>query len=218
MNPEHTMKDSGPTPNGPRWRRRKHARPSEILSAALEVFMERGFEDARLEEIARRAGCTKGTIFLYYPGKVELFKAAVREAMIPMLEAAERAFETHTGTMREALETLLRKRWVTLTSSPAAGLPAMLISDGHRFPDLIVFFHEEIWRRTHAHYTRILETGVARGEFRPMDCTQVARAAMAPLVMANLWQRSFDPVLKDQVVSDAFIDNAIEILFRGIAP
>ena len=79
----------------PRWRRRKEARPGEILRAALDIFLERGYKAARLEDIARSAGCTKGTIFLYYAGKAELFKAAVLEAMVPILESAEQSFADH---------------------------------------------------------------------------------------------------------------------------
>src|SRR5256885_11530743 len=99
------------TRTAPRWRRRKESRPGEILAAALETFVERGYESARLEDIARRAGCTKGTIFLYYESKEELFKAVIRDVMLPVIRDSEQAIEQHEGSSRDLLEKLLPFRW-----------------------------------------------------------------------------------------------------------
>jgi len=81
------MREKGRT----RWQRRKAARPAEILSAALDCFAERGFAATRLEDIAARAGVTKGTLYLYFPNKEELFKALVRQELLPNVERLEGA-------------------------------------------------------------------------------------------------------------------------------
>lgn len=207
---------SSASTRAPRWRRRKEARPSEILAAALDVFLERGYDAARLEDIAKRAGCTKGTVFLYFQGKAELFKAAVREAMIPMIKASEQDFAAHEGPIRDLLESMLRQRWEVFQRSRIAALPSMFLADGQRFPELTRFFHDEVWSRSQALFARIIEEGIRRGEFRAMDPLEVARAAMAPLLLGNLWQRSFTPVLEPGVDVDRFFEQALEILFRGI--
>src|SRR5437016_10730357 len=102
---------AGSQSQGPRWHRRKQARPSEILDAAKSEFVERGFAAARLEDIARRAGVTKGTVYLYFESKEALFKAMATQAVIPAVEASEELARTHRGSPRELVERLLRMRW-----------------------------------------------------------------------------------------------------------
>ena len=74
------------TPEQPRWERRKQERPAELLAAALELFTERGYAATRLDDVARRAGVSKGTVYLYYSSKEELFKAVILEGLVPVLE------------------------------------------------------------------------------------------------------------------------------------
>src|SRR5690349_21431284 len=87
----------------PRWHRRKEARPAEIVAAALDVFVERGFAAARLEEVARRAGVTKGTVYLYFRNKEALLKAVVRENIVPVIARGEAVAQAFTGSARELL-------------------------------------------------------------------------------------------------------------------
>src|SRR5215470_17296837 len=112
----------------PRWRRRKDTRPAEILAAAQEIFGERGYDATRLEDVGSRAGCTKGTVFLYYESKAELFKAAVREAMLPQLRETEKLVDEHRGSARELLEALLRMRWDHMERTRLSGLVRLLLT------------------------------------------------------------------------------------------
>ena len=201
----------------PRWRRRKAARPAEILTAALDSFVEHGYEASRLEDIARRAGCTKGTIFLYYPSKAELFKSAVREAMGPLLLAAEQTVEGHRGGARQLLEALLRQRWQAMTHTRLSGIPKLMFAEGAKFPELARFYHDEIIERGHALLTRVLELGVERGEFRALDAANIARVAIAPILLAAVWRHSFAAVVERQVAPEPFFETALQLLFRGIA-
>lgn len=214
--------NENPTPSSPeaahapRWRRRKEARPSEILAAALDIFLERGYDATRLEDIAKRAGCTKGTVFLYFQGKADLFKAAVREAMLPMIKASEQDFATHEGPIRDLLESMMRQRWEVFQRSRIAGLPSMFLADGARFPELTRFFHDEVWSRSQSLFARVIEEGIRRGEFRPMEPLEASRSFMAPLLLGNLWKKSFTPVLDPGVDVDRFFEQALDIFFRGI--
>lgn len=202
----------------PRWRRRKADRPSEIMSAALQEFLAHGYEATRLEDVARRAGCTKGTIFLYFPGKAELFKTAVREALFPILQSAEQDFSiSFEGSMRELLERLLRTRWSLIQNSGSVALGGMILANGGRFPDIARFYHDEVLSRSHALYTRILEMGVARGEFRPLDAPEVARVVMAPLLLGMVWRQSFNTEALPPFDGPALIEAQMDQFFRGIA-
>lgn len=201
----------------PRWRRRKETRPGEILASALESFVERGYESTRLEDVARHAGCTKGTIFLYYAGKAELFKAAVREAMLPMIEAAEQKVESHRGSSRELLESLLRQRWEVMTQTRLSGLPKLMFSEASKFPELARFYHDEVIHRSHSLLTRVLEQGVANGEFRAMDTANMARLAIAPIMMAAVWRHSFAAVVEPPIDPEKYFATHTEQFFRGIA-
>lgn len=213
IDPTQTAPSPSPTPR----RRRKEARPAEILAAALDSFVERGYEGSRLEDIAHRAGCTKGTVFLYYESKAELFKAAVRQTMLPMLQAAEQTVEGHRGSSRELLEGLLRQRWQAMNHTRLAGLPKLMLAEASLFPELARFYHDEIIERSHALLRRVLDLGVERGEFAPMDTANVARVSIAPILLAAVWRHSFAPVVEHPIDSEAFFESALSVLFRGIA-
>lgn len=207
-----------PARRAPRWRRRKQARPGEITAAALDFFVERGFEGSRLEDIARMAGCTKGTIFLYYASKAELFKATVREAMDPILLAAEQAVEGHHGSARELLEQLLRRRWDAMTNTRLSGIPKLMFAEAGKFPELARFYHDEVIERSHVLLRRVLELGIANGEFRSdMDVANVSRVAVAPILLAALWRHSFEAVVEPPIQPEPFLETSLALLFRGIA-
>lgn len=201
---------------GPRWRRRKESRPGEILTAALDTFVERGYESARLEDIARRAGCTKGTIFLYYESKAELFKAVIRDVMLPLIQETQQAIDAHHGSCRDLLEKLLRIRWERATASRLSGLAKLLFAETERYPDLARFYYEEIHSQSQALLQRAFDMGVARGEFRRLDGANFARVAIAPIVFASIWRHSFGPVVEHALDSDSYFRTTLDILFSGI--
>ncbi len=200
----------------PRWRRRKEARPAEIIEAALEAFVSRGYAGTRLEDIARSAGCTKGTIFLYFESKEELFKAVVRTSVVPRLAQAEQLVDRHQGSVRDLLEQLLRMRWDSIYASPLSGLPKLLLSEAGNFPDLARFYNDEVVARSQALIERVLRMGVERGEFRPMDTLHVARVAVTPILLAALWKHSFAPCVTTLTNPQSYFEAALEILLRGI--
>jgi len=212
------MTDSPAEPRHPepRWHRRKEARPVEILDAAMQEFSTRGFAAARLEDIARRAGCTKGTIFLYFQNKEELFKALVRHSVLPALEQAESLAERHEGSWSELLEALMRSRWEMMVNSKVGAVPKLLFADAGNFPELSRFYMQEIVARSHALIERVLRAGIESGEFRQHDTVAVARVAMAPLIIASLWKNSF----RSQDVGidiERYFANALDLLLHGIA-
>ena len=143
-----TTKSHAPK-SGPRWQRRKETRPAELIDAAFEEFVAGGFAATRLEDIARRAGCTKGTIFLYFENKEELFRAMVRQILLPHLAEAEQQVEQPQGSMRDLLAGIMRRRYERMSSGPMSGMPKLIFGEVAHFPQLARFYHDEVIARSH---------------------------------------------------------------------
>jgi AcrR family transcriptional regulator len=200
----------------PRWRRRSDARPAEIAEAALELFVEHGFAGTRMEAIAKRAGVTKGTLYLYFPSKEDLFRAVVTENVLPNLELGEKLVAEHTGSASELLGLLVRRSWELMQTSRTQCMPKLLLAEGKNFPELARFYVDEVVQRVRRLFTSVIERGIASGEFRDVDALTAAKLLLAPLHNLTAWRQSlitFDPVKWD---FDRYMDLHIEIFLRGI--
>jgi AcrR family transcriptional regulator len=202
--------------DSPRWARRKQARPAELLAAALEVFTERGYAAARLDEVARRAGVSKGTVYLYFPSKEELFKAVVREGLVPVLERGEKMVAEHRGDTAHLIRSLILGWWESIGSTPYAGITKLMISECRNFPELGSFYLQEVITRGHKLVRKALERGVNRGELRPVDCEYATRLVFAPLVLQAIWRHSFDFCGAARLDPDIYIEQHLDILLRGL--
>jgi AcrR family transcriptional regulator len=198
-------------------RRRKEARPAELAAAALEVFTEKGFAATRLEDIATRAGASKGTVYLYFENKEALFKAAVESAMLPALEAAEATAADTAKPAAEMMREFIFGWWRMVGSTAAGGVPKLLVAESHNFPEAAQWFHDHIISRAHGAMVRIVELGISRGEFRAMDARIAARIVFAPIFSFLLWRRSFGPCMPDLPEPEVFLDYAVDILTNGLA-
>ncbi|HYK81737.1 MAG TPA: TetR/AcrR family transcriptional regulator [Gemmatimonadales bacterium] len=201
----------------PRWQRRKQARPGEIVAAALEVFAERGFAATKLEEVARRAGVTKGTLYLYFDSKEALFKAVVRETIVPTIAQGEALAQSFTGSARELFARMVRDFWQRIGGTPLAGIPKLMMAEAANFPDLARFYYDEVVRRGHRLLGMVVERGISSGEFRPVDVAAAVRLAIAPLLWAANWQHSFALCTREGFDVATYLDSHIDIFLRGIA-
>ncbi|HTR98087.1 MAG TPA: TetR/AcrR family transcriptional regulator [Candidatus Acidoferrales bacterium] len=202
----------------PRWQRRKEARPAEILDAALQEFATRGFAATRLEDIARRAGCTKGTIFLYFENKEDLFKAIVRENLLPAIYEAEARAANHEGTPGELLRELVRARWDMMVNSRLSAVPKLVFSEAGNFPDLVRYFYDEIVARSHALFAKVLRAGIEQGEFRDdLDVMYVTRALMSPMLVAALWKHSVEGHSSLAIDGEKYYETSLALLLAGLA-
>src|SRR3974390_1597327 len=148
--------------------RRKDARPGEIIAAALASFAERGYAATKLEDVAAAAGISKGTIYLYFPTKEDLFRAVVRQAVLPNVEAAEADLAAHTGPSADLLR-LLAQRFLHLLDSDLTAVPKLVVAESGNFPGIAQFYADAVLRRAFAFIEGILTRGVRRGEFRPLE-------------------------------------------------
>lgn len=216
--PARKSKRSGrPAAKSPRWRRRKDARPEEILAAALDVFVARGYAATRLEEVGRRAGVTKGTIYLYFPKKEALFKAVVRQSLVLNLERAEAAMAAHGGSAADALRQLLGTVWRTIGDTKLSGLPKLVIAEAANFPEIARFYWDEVASRALRLIASLIARGVERGEFRPVDPRQAAMAGVSPLLFAVIFKHSLYPVSGQRFDFQAFLGAHLENFLRGLA-
>jgi len=173
------------TEPSPRWRRRPTERPAEILAAALDVFAERGLAGARVEDIAARAGVSKGTVYLYFPGKEELFRATIRDRVARTLEGLASA--TPAGAPTERLRGFVRAYWAHLRRPHFASLYRLIMAELPQFPDLTRFFAEEVSGKVNDLLAAIVDDGVSRGDFRAVEPRVASRMIMSLLIQHAVW-------------------------------
>ncbi|HKE89478.1 MAG TPA: TetR/AcrR family transcriptional regulator [Gemmatimonadales bacterium] len=201
----------------PRWQRRKDARPEEIVNAALEEFVERGFAATRLEDVARRAGVTKGTLYLYFKNKEALFKAVVRQTIVPVIAQGESTAQSFKGSARELLEQLVREYWRLVYETSLAGIPKLMISEAANFPQLTRFYYDEVVTRGHRLLGSVIERGMKNGEFRKVDVPSATKLALSPLMHATIASRAFAQCMPEGFDVRKYLDTHIDLYLHGIA-
>jgi len=191
--------------------RRKEARPQELVAAALSLFVARGYAATRLEDVASAAGVSKGTVYLYFANKEELFKAVVQENLVPALAEGEALIDTFDGTSEALLHEILMGWWELIGESPASGLTKLLMAESGNFPDLAQYYNEEVIERCDRLFARILARGGARGEFRQTDV-----AMTAPMLFLMMWKHSFGPCATRPLEPKAFVTHVVSLMLHGL--
>ncbi|KFI06082.1 TetR/AcrR family transcriptional regulator [Massilia sp. BSC265] len=208
-----------PLDSKPRWERRKDARPQELLAAAIDLFVEHGFAATRLEDVARRAGVSKGTLYLYYTNKDELFKAVVRESILPFLGKAELSVAEFDGHSADLLRSVVMNWSRQIGQSKASGLGKLMLAEAVNFPELATFYREEVMSRTVQMISRIVERGVSRGEFRSVDIPRMTQVLIAPMMMLNVWRHSaVAPCDCSELQPQVFLENLLDLTLNGLLP
>lgn len=170
--------------------RRKEARPGELLDAALDLFIEKGFAATRVEEVAARAGVSKGTLFLYFPSKEELFKAVVRQSIAGRFAEWDLELNGYEGTSSELVHYCFQSWWERVGSTKAAGLGRLMLSEANNFPEIAAFYRHEVVEPGHRLIRRILQRGMDRGELRVLDLDHAVYLVLAPLLFLSFAQPS----------------------------
>ena len=202
----------------PRWERRKDARPQELLAAALDLFVERGFASTRLEDVAKCAGVSKGTLYLYFTNKEELFKAVVRDSIVPVIGHAEDIIAGFDGHSADLLRSVMHNWWQRLGATNASGLAKLIMAEAGNFPDIACFYQEEVIARGTRMFASMLERAVVRGEFRSIDITITTQVLIAPMLMLQTWKHSVGPCDLNSLDPIAFIDAFLDMALHGLLP
>lgn len=199
--------------------RRKEARPGELLDAALDLFVEKGFAATRAEEVAARAGVSKGTLFLYFQSKEELFKAVVRENISGRFKEWNEEFETFDGTAAEMLAYCMTVWWERVGATRASGITKLMMSEAGNFPEITAFYQQEVIQPGQALIRRIMQRGIDRGEFRPVDLDYAIYSVIAPMIFLVLSKHSAgtcgDPTLPGN--AEKYIAAQVDTLLHGLS-
>jgi len=196
--------------------RRKEARPAELLSAALELFVERGFAATKLDDVAAKAGVSKGTLYLYFDNKEALFKAVIQQGILPVLDEGEEMLTQFQGDARSLLQAMLLRWWELVGSTELGGILKLMISEAGNFPEVAQYYHENVMVRGRGLIRIVLERGVASGEFRVMDIDSAIDVILAPQAMLTIWCNSFGPCACGQQDTAIFLNTYLDLLLNGL--
>ena len=199
-----------------RWRRRKEARPAELTAAALELFVEKGFAATRLDEVAARAGVSKGTLYLYFDSKEELFKAVVREGLLPLLAEGETLVANASVSASELFRSIVLRWWEVVGDNPIGGIPKLIFAEARNFPEIARFYSEEVIERGKRMLAAALQRGIDSGEFRPFNPAELVHIVFSPLMMRLIWKHSLDCCGIHTVPVDIYLREYIELMLRGL--
>lgn len=203
-------------PGPPKFQRRKEDRPGEIVEAALAVFSEKGFAAAKLDEIARRAGLSKGALYLYYETKEDIFHAVVKTAVAPNVAAIRSRIEAFPGPFGALLALLLPTMAQILSTSPVAAIGKMVISEGRNFPELARYWHDELVAPMIALMSGQIARAQTRGEVRAGDPRLFSVQIVSPFLMALLWRETFVPVGAPALPLEALAAQHLAVLQAGL--
>lgn len=207
------MQDPKPEPEKKR-RRRKEARPAEIIAAAMQLWAERGFAASRLEDVAAGADIAKGTIYRYFPSKEALFEAALQARIVATMDRAKGMAQGFEGPTKILLARFFEAIRTELVDGGSSVFLRVLLSEGHRFPELVALYEEVVLSRGMATVRAILAAGVAHGDLRPEAVNFDPRIIMAPAMMLSLWGTVFSTEgLQDMGTS---LDQHVELLLWGL--
>ncbi|HYW16645.1 MAG TPA: TetR/AcrR family transcriptional regulator [Allosphingosinicella sp.] len=200
---------------GGRRRRRKDARPSELVEAARLTFLDKGFAATRVEDIARRAEVSKGTVYLYFPSKEALFEAVVRINVVPIIERMIRVIEADQATPAiDQLKLIGRTMYREMVGTDRKRLLHMVIAEGQHFPWLTEFYHREILSRGMELIRIVLRRGEEKGELRLDGVDEFPQILMAPTIVAAIFSNLFSAY--EPIDIDRFADAHIALMERGL--
>ncbi|MEM7441708.1 MAG: TetR/AcrR family transcriptional regulator [Pseudomonadota bacterium] len=198
----------------PRGRPAKEGRSDDILDAALEEFSTKGFEAARLDDVAKRAGISKGTIYLYFNSKDQLFEGVVRRWVLPRVSAAEELLANHDGPVEALIRAQVRGIYQELAGSRLREILRLMIAEGPRFSHLVDFYYETVIQRGLKTLQKTIELGVKRGEFRQTALPDHPQVVLGPVIVAAIWKILFER--HHTLDSEQLFETHFDILMNGL--
>lgn len=203
-------------PGPPKFKRRKADRPDEIVVAALEVFAEKGFAAARLDDIAARAGVSKGAVYLYFATKEDIFRAVVEQGVAPNLSALRAAVAQEGQSFPALLRAFVGVMSGMIETTPLGGILKMVIGEARNFPELARVWHDRLIVPALGALTAAIAAGQARGELQPGDPRQYAASLISPILVGVIWRETFTPVGAEPFDIPALARQHVELWLRGM--
>ena len=210
---------SEPTPPERKRGRRKDARPSEIVAAALDVFAEKGFAATKTEDIAARAGVSKGTLYLYFPSKEDLLKAVVQQNVVSLIGEGREFVRTYVGSSADMLRDFTLHWWRAEGATKQSAVPKLIMSESGNFPDIVAYYFNEKIVPAQALFAGMLQRGVASGEFKPIEHVHDTVHSIVSAVMFLMHcKHSFAAHLGEHMINpEAFLINHLHTMMHGLS-
>lgn len=199
-----------------RFRRRKAARPGEIVEAALALFSAKGFAATRLDEIAARAGVSKGALYLYFATKEDLFRAVVTQAVAPDFARVGALARAHDGSFAELLAIFVRFLARTVATGSVGPIAKTVISESRNFPELARHWHDTVVMPMLTLLAGAIAEAQARGEVRPGDPRLCALQVASPILIGMLWRETFVPGGAEPFDLEQLADQHVRTLLDGL--
>ena len=198
----------------PRFQRRKEERPAEITQAALEAFAEHGYAATRVDDVAKRAGVSKGLLYLYFKTKEELFKAVIRGVVVPRVDALKTAIADTELSAEEFLQGPYLEFIQKLPNSPARIVVRLLIAEGPKHPDLTAYYFDQVISGGMDALRQLINRGVRHGEFRQSDLAEFPQLMISPVLMSIIWRTLFQKHYP--LDTDKLLQTHIDLILRAI--
>jgi AcrR family transcriptional regulator len=182
--------DRSPRPASGRAARAAERRAA-IIEAAMDEFIARGYAATRLDDVARRAGVAKGTIYLHFKDKESMFEELIRTAIVPLISRIT-APAPAGGSVRDMLEGFARTFIEEVATTRRGDIVRLIVAEGPRFPGIADFYYREVVSRGLAGLRALIEAGIARGEIRRSELAQFPQIMVAPAIVAVIWKSLFE--------------------------
>ncbi len=202
---------------GPKFRRRADARPDEVLDAALDLFIAKGFAATRVEDIAAKAGLSKGAVYLYFPSKEAVLEGIVRRAIVPIATSALSFLENYAGDPRTPITLAMKSLAARLADPKVLAIPKLMMREMINFPQFAQMYRREVLDHVIPVVTGLIRSGVAEGYLRPVDPELTVRSIVGPVIMHILMDEVFGIRPADGLSVERLIDNHLTILFDGLS-
>ncbi|WP_372839588.1 TetR/AcrR family transcriptional regulator [Phaeovulum sp.] len=216
------MNSTTPTPPGtaagPKFRRRAEARPDEVLDAALALFVAKGYTHTTVDQIARRAGISKGAVYLYFPSKKALLEGLVRRAISPVAVFAQGVVGAEQGDPRPLIARFLRLVAKALSDPHTLSVPKLVIREAIAAPEIAKLYHDEVLANAIPALQRLIAAGVAGGYIRPIDPEMAVRCVIGPLVAHVMLSEVFGVTPADGLAIERLVETHLAILLAGLDP
>lgn len=200
----------------PRWERKKETRPQELIAAAHSIFVEQGYAATRVEQVAKKAGVTAGTLYVYFENKEALLKAVVLGAIKPLLSFGNQFLDEYNGTPEDLIHILVHTWWDVMEKPGVAGIPKLMTAEATNFPELGRFYTEEVLAHALGIVKRVLEYGICQGQFKIEDVDMMARVVMGSLHELTVYAHSFARFETPGMDISKYLLTQVKLILRGI--
>jgi AcrR family transcriptional regulator len=199
-------------------RRAPAERPKEILEAAMELFVEKGFAGTRLDDVAERAGLSKAAIYLYFDDKLALFQGVIRQVVISKFDAIEGMVAAHRGPVAALIPAMLQFMASRIEETPLASIAKLVIAESRAFPEIGRFYLKEVIGRGIPMFEGLIRRGIAQGDFRDVDPVLTVRSIVGPMLLAILWKTVFEPIGAEKLDVRALARHHADLMLHALRP